>query len=303
MRLARSRMFGPVMRFLGSIAVVAVLASGSAQAADALVPTKAPPFVAAYNWSGPYVGGHVGAGFSYRNWTLGDGSLAEAGDAAMLGGQIGFNYQVGPWVLGVEGDAAWGNLKDEGGCPDGVTRCWTRQNWLATATGRIGYAFDQALFYLKGGAAFTRADYFKTAPIPSVFDERGGGRRDGWTAGAGMEYALWNNWTVRLEYDYLDFGSRTFAMNNIATAAFAENATVRLKAHEVKLGLNYLFNASQWPPVFPAPQKTASEPEPKRLGLPAPLDSPPFPTADWPLGGSQLKRARYRRRSADEVDL
>jgi opacity protein-like surface antigen len=269
---------------------IASLASGAAQAADALMPMKAPPLVAAYSWSGLYVGGHLGAGFSYRYWTVADGATSEVGDAVMLGGQIGYNYQIGNLVMGVESEAAWGNLKDENVCPDGVNTCWTRQNWLATVTGRLGYAFNQALFYVKGGAAFTRSDYFKTAPFPSVLDERGGGRRDGWTAGTGMEYALWNNWAVRLEYDYLDFGSRTFALNNIATGMFAENVTVRQKAHEVKLGLNYLFNASQWPPVFPTPQnsKAASEPEPKRLGLPAPLDSPPFPTGDWPLGGSQL---------------
>src|SRR5215831_2588303 len=146
------------MRFFGGIAAVALLASSSAQAADAFIPTKARPFVAAYDWSGLYIGGHLGAGFSYRNWTLSDGSLAEA-----------------------------------------------------------------------GGAAFTHADYFKTAPIPSPLDEKGGGFRTGWTVGVGMDYALWNNWSVRLEYDYLDFGSRTFAINNIATGAFAENATVRLK--------------------------------------------------------------------------
>ena len=139
------------------------------------------------------------------------------------------------------------------------------------------YVFDPALFYLKGGAAFTRADYFKTAPIPSPLDERGGGPRAGWTAGVGMDYALWNNWSVRLEYDYLDFGSRAFAMNNAGT--FAENVTVRLKAHEVKLGLNYLFNAGNLNPVVPpAPQSNKNEPDPQRLGLPAPLDSPPFPS-------------------------
>src|SRR5260370_38203842 len=114
---------------------VALVGSRGAQAADALVSTKAPPFVAAYNWSGLYVGGHLGAGFSYRNWTLSDGSLAEAGDAAMLGGQIGFNYQVGKWVLGAEGDPAWGNLKAESGCPERINTCWTRSGWLATPTG------------------------------------------------------------------------------------------------------------------------------------------------------------------------
>src|SRR6266852_6365571 len=104
-----------------------------------------------------------------------------------------------------------------------------------------------------------------------------------------MDYALWNNWSLRLEYDYLDFGSRTFALSNSATGMFVENVTVGEKAHEVKLGLNYLFNASNLNPiVLPAPQSNKSEAQPQRLGLPAPLDSPPFPTADWPLGGSQL---------------
>src|SRR5207247_8423918 len=110
----------PVIRSLANIAAVALLASTGAQAADALVPTKAPPFVAAYSWSGLYVGGHVGAGFSYRNWMHSDGSLAEAGDAAMLGGQIGLNHQVGKWEIGDEGHAHWGNQKDDSVWPDGV---------------------------------------------------------------------------------------------------------------------------------------------------------------------------------------
>src|SRR5260370_26716069 len=78
-------------------------------------------------------------------------------------------------------------------------------------------------------------------------------------------------------------------MSNSATGMFAENVTVGQKAHELKLGLNYLFNTGNLNPiVLPAPQSKKSEPEPQRLGLPAPLDSPPFPTGDWPLGGSQL---------------
>src|SRR5207253_2399401 len=83
----------------------------------------------------------------------------------------------------------------------------------------------------------------------SPLDESGGGRIRGRTVGAGMEYALWGNWTMRLEYDYLDFGARSVAMNNIATGDFAENVLVRQKAHEVKLGLNYLFNANNWTPA------------------------------------------------------
>jgi opacity protein-like surface antigen len=273
---------------LAACAILAMMTAGSAAlAADVALPMRKSAAPSAYDWTGLYIGGHLGAGFSYRNWTLADGATVEAGDAAMVGGQIGLNYQLGKWVVGAEGGLSWGNLKDESVCPDGTNTCWTRQTWLATVTGRIGYAFDPALFYLKGGAAFTRTDYFKTAQIVSVFDETGGDRRNGWTVGAGMEYALWRNWTLRLEYEYLEFGSRSFAMTNVATGVFAENVVVRQTAHEVKLGINYLFNAGNWTAVFPQSSK-ASEPEPKRLGLAAPLDSPPFPSGDWPLGGSQL---------------
>ncbi len=270
-------------------AVLWTLITGSAAlAADARVLARpsAAPLATFYDWTGFYVGGHVGAGFSYRDWSLVTGATAEAGDAVMIGGQVGVNYQLGRVVVGVEGDGSWGNLKDENICPDGINTCWTRQSWLATITGRIGITYDTALFYIKGGAAYTRADHFITAQIPSPLDESGGGRIRGRTVGAGMEYALGNSWTMRLEYDYLDFGSRTVDMNNIATGQFAENILVRQKAHEVKLGLNYLFNANNWMPVFP--RKKSNEPEPKRQGLPAPLDSPPFPSGDWPLGGSQL---------------
>src|SRR6266849_11217340 len=100
---------------LGACAIFAVLMAGSVTAAadiPALV-RKAPALVAAYDWTGFYIGGHLGAGFSYRDWTLVDGSISEAGDAAVIGGQLGLNYQLGRWVVGVEGDASWGNLKDE----------------------------------------------------------------------------------------------------------------------------------------------------------------------------------------------
>ena len=246
-------------RSMGYAMLVLLMRGAGAEAADAAIAMrKASAPSPAYDWTGLYVGGHLGAGVSYRDWTLIDGRISEAGDAVLLGGQIGVNYQIGKWVFGAEGDASWGNLKDESLCPDGNNTCWTRENWLATVTGRIGYAFDPALFYLKGGAAFAHAEYFKTAQIPSVFDERADARRSGWTAGAGMEYALWRSWTLKLEYDYLEFGSRSLALTNIATGAFAESLMLREKAHEVKLGLNYLFNTSNWAPALPQNSKRAS---------------------------------------------
>jgi opacity protein-like surface antigen len=268
------------------ITAILLVLSTESFAADLPVKTgKTPAGRLPYDWSGFYAGGHIAAGFSYRNWTLAEDATVDAGDAIMLGGQIGYNVQLGRWVTGIEADASWGNLKDESVCPDGTNSCWTRQRWLSTATARLGYAFDPALFYLKGGAAFTHLDFFKTAQIPSALDESGRQNRTGWVVGAGMDYALANSWILRLEYDYLDFGARSAPMANIPSGAFAEDLIVRNKAHEVKLGLNYLFNPQSWTPAL-TPRTSA--PEPKRTGLPAPLDSPPFPSGDWPLGGSQL---------------
>ena len=158
---------------LGVCAAVVLLSSAiAAIAADLpLLVRKAPAPITAYDWTGIYVGGHLAAGFSYRSWTLVDGGISEAGDAAMIGGQLGFNYQIGKFVLGAETDVSWGNLKDETFCPDGSNTCWTRQTWLAAVTGRMGYAFDPALFYVKAGAAFTHADYFKTSQVAAVLDE------------------------------------------------------------------------------------------------------------------------------------
>src|SRR3984893_12551423 len=99
--------------------VLAVLMAGSAvHAADApVLIRKAPAPVADYHWTGIYIGGHIGAGVSYRDWTLIDGRISEAGDALLLGGQIGANYQTGKWVFGAEGDASLGDLQEESLCP------------------------------------------------------------------------------------------------------------------------------------------------------------------------------------------
>src|SRR6202048_1099558 len=156
-------------RSIGYAMVALLMGAGGAQAADASIPLrKASVPIPAYDWTGIYIGGHIGAGVSYRDWTLIDGRISEAGDAVLLGGQIGVNYQIGKWVIGAEADASWGNLKNESLCPDGNNTCWTRENWLATVNGRVGYGFDPALFYLKGGDGFIHAEHFKAAHNSSL---------------------------------------------------------------------------------------------------------------------------------------
>src|SRR5947209_1627618 len=107
-------------KLLAACAVAIALMGGSAGAADLKVQRRGATLAGVdYDWSGAFLGAHLGAGFSYRDWTLVGGATSEAGDAAMLGGQIGYNYQVGKTVVGVEADLSWGNLKDESLCPDG----------------------------------------------------------------------------------------------------------------------------------------------------------------------------------------
>src|SRR5262245_15440852 len=247
------------------------------------MPVKARPAVPYINWTGFYLGPHIGAGFAYTDWYAFDGATATSGNALIGGGQVGFNYQIGTWVFGVEGDASYGNLTDWSVCSDGVSVCSIRQRWLATATGRIGVTYDPALFYLKAGAAFTRTEYAKELALI----ETATATRTGWTVGGGMEFAFSARWSGKMEYDYLNLGTYTVAMRDAGTGAFVENIAFQHKAHLVKFGLNYRLNADPWPEVTPK-KTSAKEPEPKRLGLAAPLDSPPFVSGDWPLGGSQL---------------
>src|SRR6202022_3752896 len=130
-------------------AILTVLAAHTTAIAGDILVQKRSTVTTTYDWTGFYIGGHVGAG-----------APLEAGDAVLLGGQAGLNYQFGKLVAGVEADGSWGNLKDENFCPDGMNTCWTRQNWLATVSGRIGVTYEMALFYVKGGAAFTRTEHF-----------------------------------------------------------------------------------------------------------------------------------------------
>jgi len=187
------------------------------------------PMMAAYNWSGFYVGGHLGYGWSSEEARFATNGLSGATDpSGFLGGaQIGFNWQTGAFVFGVEGDWSWTNA--DGSTTIGGTGVNANHNWYATATARVGYAWDNWLWYVKGGAAWMDADYNITG-LTAVGDTR-----TGWTIGTGFEWALGNNWSAKIEYNYLDFGSERFAL---PTATDIDS-----QSHLVKFGVNYRFGA------------------------------------------------------------
>jgi outer membrane immunogenic protein len=103
-----------------------------------------------YNWTGFYVGLNGGGGFGHSNWDAFATGFDTTG--GLVGGTVGYNYQMGQVVFGLEGDGDWSNLRGSGLCAG--PSCETRNNWLATARGRLGYSFGRVMPYVTGGGAF-----------------------------------------------------------------------------------------------------------------------------------------------------
>jgi len=269
------------------VTALAALPLGSvAQATD--MPVKAlPPVAAAGSWTGFYVGGHIGYGWADKDFSLPDIAGQKFGDcsgnhqecfdfsklgspavshklAGLLGGvQAGFNLQSGAFVYGVEGDLSWSSMKEDSLSKLGNFRrldCWydvykeidlkahTEVNWVATLSGRVGYAIDRVLIYAKGGVAFADQDYnwIVTKGSHDLATAKFSDARTGWIVGGGAEWALGHNWSAKLEYNYMDFGTETL---NVATSVClngqCSKKDVRVDIdehmHVVKLGINYRF--------------------------------------------------------------
>jgi outer membrane autotransporter protein len=142
-------------------------------------------------------------------------------------------------VLGVEGDFSWTSIKNKGTDSIGDTLN-TAVPWTSTVTGRVGAAFDRLLLYGKGGLALARDN-------SSLTDLAGSSSstsltRTGWTAGAGLEYALDGNWSAKIEYDYLGFGSKALSFDTPLLGPVTSNST--LNVQEVKAGINFRFGGN-----------------------------------------------------------
>ena len=238
-------------------AAIAALTLGAFPAAAADLSNrpvyKAPMSVpVVYNWTGFYIGGHVGYGWGSSDWNQTASSFGLALDRSVTsanqngflgGGQVGVNWQTGMWVFGVEGDWSW---TDANGCSGhtvfpAYSGC-TNNNWYATVTGRLGVAFDRSLIYAKGGVAFADQDQSITFAGVTTTNTPSN-TRTGWTVGAGWEYALWDNWSAKIEYDFMDFGKESVGFNYTANpAGLTERWNIDEQVHVVKLGLNYRFH-------------------------------------------------------------
>jgi len=213
------------------LAGLSALAAGAASAAD-LPPRYAPvPRAAIYNpiymWTGFYLGINGGGGWGRSQW---DGVDKFDISGGLLGGTIGYNWQWGQAVVGVEGDIGWSGIRGSTNtlCPLG---CETRNHWLATARGRVGYSFDRFLPYLTAGLAF--GDINATTPgFPG-----GSITTAGWTVGGGLEFGIAPNVSLKAEYLFVDLSNFNCGFN----CGLASNGEVSFYANIFRGGLNVRF--------------------------------------------------------------
>ncbi|MBR1265939.1 porin family protein [Bradyrhizobium sp. AUGA SZCCT0222] len=236
---------------LGTVALVAFAAPAAAADLAARPYTKAPPMIAAiYDWSGFYVGANGGWGTSRKCWDALNGAgvfVASEGchDASggTAGGQIGYRWQAGTWVFGVEGQGNWADFSGSSvslgpvGFGAGTT-IRSKVDAFGLLTGQVGYAANNVLFYVKGGAAVTADRYRINATVGNALiassndDNRWGG-----VVGAGLEYGFAPNWSAAVEYDHLFMGNRTSTFTNVAGGTFSER--IRQDVDLVTVRVNY----------------------------------------------------------------
>lgn len=213
--------------------------------------------VATANWNGWYLGGNIGSGTARNRTTLGgiNGNTDHfnlAPDGVNGGAQIGYNWQAGNWVWGLETDFQGSTQQDNKTCvltcSAGLSASYNaKMPWFGTVRGRVGYGIGPSLFYITGGYAYgsVKEDISGIAG-GLAFQHSRSRTQDGWTAGAGIEtpFTLLGlfgpNWTSKTEYLYVDLGSSTNSFQtNLGTAVQTSN----VREHVLRTGLNYHFNA------------------------------------------------------------
>jgi outer membrane immunogenic protein len=237
---------------LVSVSLLALSCARTAAAAD--LPVAAPVPVPVWSWTGLYVGSHIGEAWAFKTWESADGFFGPAGpfgpsfipfsangtSSGVFGGmQIGFNLQNGPLVWSIELEGSTADLDGNARCALAFYVCNSRIDYMGTLTGRVCYAFDHVLLYLRGGGAYAHDDYQMTANVvANVFAANE--NRFGWTVGGGVEYAFTPAWSTKLEYDYLAFGSAGASF----TDQFGNQSTILIdqQIHRVKAGVSYRFN-------------------------------------------------------------
>jgi outer membrane immunogenic protein len=238
---------------LGTVGLL-VLVAAPAVAADlpARTYTKAPaPVVAAlYDWSGFYIGANGGYGTSRKEWdtTAGGVFVAEDGShnatGGVAGGQIGYRWQASSWVFGLEAQGDWADLRGSSvssvfALAPGDRTNRSRIDAFGLFTGQIGYAWNNVLWYAKGGAAVVSDRYTGLFTATGSAFDSASETRWGATVGTGLEFGFTPNWSAAFEYDHVFGGDRNQTFTSVATGAFSRTDRVQQDVDLFTVRLNY----------------------------------------------------------------
>jgi len=194
-----------------------------------------------YYWAGAYVGANFGGAFSAGENVLTPIGYGATNSSGVLGGlQFGYNYLVTPtWLVGLEGELGWTSAQGKANFVDpagtAALSLTSDHNWYDTVSGRFGYVSGPLMLFAKGGAAWMNADYRLDVNSGLDGSTQVGSTRPGWVVGGGFEYMLGSHWSAKLEYDHLDFGSKTLSLAN----PFGSSVNVETSVNQVKAGVNY----------------------------------------------------------------
>lgn len=244
---------GIIFALLGAVAL-----AGSAFAAD--LPSRAPPAVYVppapiFTWTGIYAGIQLGYAWGRQNGSFGDTlgnfiSLNDGGDGVIGGGHVGYNLQFTQFVVGLEGNVDASSISKRvtltpAGADVYPLTLYTQAYVQGSIRARVGYSltgigWDRVLIYAAGGAAFagTTANLKIGYPFGTV--DSASSTRVGWTVGGGLEYAITNNWSIRAEYRYSDFGHTTFFPNGFFDRGIFINK--HFTENQVQAGFSYKFD-------------------------------------------------------------
>jgi len=219
--------------FLSGVALAALVSSAMAADIQRRVEQRVAPVpyvVPVYNWTGFYAGINGGWGWGTGSFDGSPASRDLKGSGGLIGGTLGYNWQFNQVVWGVETDLDWSGVKADDNCARGA-HCEVKNDWLGTTRLRLGWANDRWMPYLTGGLAYGDVKANVTGS-PGASETR-----VGWTAGGGVEFAIAQPWTAKLEYLYVDLGD--FDCGTRCGGSKPDN--VNFHSHIVRAGLNYRF--------------------------------------------------------------
>jgi outer membrane immunogenic protein len=247
---------GISMKRLAIAVSVLGISTASALAADlpAHTYTKAPPMMAAYDWSGFYVGANGGYGSSSNCWdlnqigavTLFPGNIPEGchnATGGLAGGQVGYRWQTGALVAGLEAQGNWANLSGSN-LSSALGSTVTNQSKIdafSLFTGQFGYAWNNTLLYVKSGLAVTNNKFQGITPATGTAFDTASETRVGYAAGVGLEYGFTPNWSLALEYDHFFMFQSSDSFTAIGTGALSRVDSIQQDVDLVTARLNYRF--------------------------------------------------------------